>query len=68
MRHSDIRLTMGVYTDPKLLDVAGALDVLPSLPLGGAGADQARATGTDAGSRALLLAQTMCKRASGDNS
>jgi hypothetical protein len=24
---------MGVYTDPKLLDVRGALDVLPELPL-----------------------------------
>jgi hypothetical protein len=34
MRHSDIKLTMGVYTDPKLLDVRGALDVLPDLPLG----------------------------------
>ena len=33
MRHSDIRLTMGVYTDPRLLDVRGALDSLPSLPL-----------------------------------
>lgn len=30
MRHSDIRLTMGVYTDPKLLDVRGALDALPA--------------------------------------
>jgi hypothetical protein len=45
MRHSDIRLTMGVYTDPKLLDVRGALDALPSLPL--AGAHQAKATGTE---------------------
>ena len=25
MRHSDIRLTMGIYTDPKLLDVRGCL-------------------------------------------
>jgi integrase len=39
MRHSKIELTMKVYTDPKLLDVRGALSVLPSLPL-----DQARAT------------------------
>jgi hypothetical protein len=31
MRHSTINLTMNVYTDPKLLDVHGALDVLPSL-------------------------------------
>src|SRR5690606_5127922 len=33
MRHSDVNLTMNVYTDPKLLDVAGALDSLPALPL-----------------------------------
>ena len=31
MRHSNIDLTMNVYTDPKLLDVQGALDSLPSL-------------------------------------
>jgi len=35
MRHSTPTLTANVYTDPKLLDVAGALDALPSLPLGG---------------------------------
>jgi integrase len=34
MRHSDPSLTANVYTDPKLLDVQGALDALPSLPLG----------------------------------
>jgi integrase len=34
MRHSDPKLTVNVYTDPKLLDVHGALDALPSLPLG----------------------------------
>jgi integrase len=33
MRHSDIKLTMNVYTDPALLDVHGALDVLSTLPL-----------------------------------
>ncbi|MBL8815962.1 MAG: site-specific integrase [Planctomyces sp.] len=33
MRHSDIGLTMNVYTDPRLLDIEGALDALPSLPL-----------------------------------
>jgi Phage integrase family len=35
MRHSDIKLTMQTYTDPKLLDVRGALDALPALPLDG---------------------------------
>jgi len=33
MRHSDPKLTANVYTDPKLLDVHGALDALPLLPL-----------------------------------
>ena len=33
MRHSSIDMTMNVYTDPKLLDVHGALDSLPSLEL-----------------------------------
>ena len=42
MRHSDIRLTMNVYTDPKLLDVAGALDTLPGLPLDCGQGDTAR--------------------------
>jgi integrase len=31
MRHSDPSLIANVYTDPKLLDVAGALEALPSL-------------------------------------
>jgi integrase len=33
MRHSDPSLTANVYTDPRLLDVSGALDSLPSLSL-----------------------------------
>ncbi len=51
MRHSDIRLTMGTYTDPRLLDVRGAVERLPNLPLptGTNSTDAAavRATGTD---------------------
>ena len=31
MRHSDIKLTMGTYTDPKLLEVREAMERLPSL-------------------------------------
>ena len=31
MRHSSLDLTMNVYTDPALLDVAGVLDKLPAL-------------------------------------
>ncbi|CEF48213.1 unnamed protein product [uncultured bacterium] len=53
MRHSDIKLTMGVYTDPRLLDVRGAVEKLPALPLpDGANsppADARRMTGTDGG-------------------
>ena len=50
MRHSDVNLTMNTYTDPKLLDVAGAMESLPSLPLGGGPQPDAAAvsaTGTD---------------------
>jgi integrase len=50
MRHSKIDLTMNVYTDPKLLDVHGALDALPTLDLNSnpqAEAQTMRATGTD---------------------
>jgi integrase len=31
MRHSKLELTMNVYTDPELLDVAGAIEALPKL-------------------------------------
>jgi integrase len=37
MRHSTIDLTMSVYTDPRLLDVAGAIAVLPVLRVGASG-------------------------------
>jgi integrase len=51
MRHSTLDLTMNVYTDPKLLDVGGALDALPPLPLPGdlPEGEAVRATGTDGG-------------------
>jgi integrase len=70
MRHSDIKLTMQTYTDPKLLDVRGALDALPALPLDGEKPcdERALATGTDdrAGRSgparlALQLALPQCK-------
>jgi integrase len=56
MRHSKIELTMGVYTDPKLLDVRGALDTLPALPLHDAVTEREvlRATGTDDPQRNLV--------------
>jgi hypothetical protein len=57
MRHSDIKLTMNVYTDPALLDVRGALDALPALPLGkgeAGGREPVRATGTEGGAARTL--------------
>ncbi len=33
MRHSRLDVTMNVYTDPTLLDVAGAMEALPELVL-----------------------------------
>ncbi len=46
MRHSSVDLTMNTYTDARLLDVHGALDVLPDLPLESAAPKAARANGT----------------------
>jgi hypothetical protein len=50
VRHSKIDLTLTVYTDPRLLDVRGALDALPALPLRGdrGEAEATWRTGTDA--------------------
>ncbi len=62
MRHSDPKLTANVYTDPKLLDIAGALEALPMLSLdvpSSAEAETMKATGTTdeaAGSPAEKLA------------
>ncbi|MBL8828657.1 MAG: tyrosine-type recombinase/integrase [Planctomycetaceae bacterium] len=50
MRHSSIDLTMNVYTDPKLLEVVGALNSLLALSLDGeqvSTRQAAKATGTD---------------------
>ena len=60
MRHSTPVLTANTYTDPKLLDVAGALDALPSLPLDqspGDTSERARAVATGTyGDGAVALA------------
>lgn len=45
MRHSDIRLTLGTYTDPQLLDTASAVKALPSLTSTADG-QRLKATGT----------------------
>jgi len=63
MRHSKLELTMGVYTDPKLLDVHGALAVLPQLPLAGpAGLASVLMTGTDPRTVAPTVAPTLCNQ------
>jgi integrase len=56
MRHSDPRLTANVYTDPQLLDIAGALDALPVLPIGGSEPLAEAATGTHGGDPACSAA------------
>jgi hypothetical protein len=63
MRHSDIRLTMGVYTDPKLLDVRGALEALPALQLDHKSneGEAVRSTGTDGKTPARTVAPTTDK-------
>lgn len=66
MRHSTPTLTANTYTDPKLLDVAGALDALPSLPLDrgpNANSEQARAiaTGTYGNGAVALPDDKRCK-------
>ncbi len=61
MRHSSIDLTMAVYTDPKLLDVYGAMNALPELPLDGKSKSEQtsiKATGTD-DTRPLSVAPTV---------
>ncbi len=59
MRHGSLDLTMNIYTDPRLLDVAGALDALPALPLGdGRQSERMKATGTDAASLVPVLVPT----------
>ncbi len=57
MRHSKLELTMGVYTDVRLLDVAGAIDKLPSLPLPSPETQSAPAssTGTDGNLQTSLV-------------
>ncbi|MDB5340352.1 MAG: hypothetical protein JWN70_5971 [Planctomycetaceae bacterium] len=42
----EVNTVMGTYTDPRLLDVAGAMDALPLLPLDGRRPEVLRATGT----------------------
>jgi len=63
MRHGSIDLTMNTYTDPQLLDAAGAVEALPDLPLDGAGnSERVRATGTyEAASPLAPTSDESCK-------
>lgn len=54
MRHSDIKLTMKVYTDPSQLPLAAALDLLPSYNLGNYGAQNGAQNGAQTGVLAVL--------------
>jgi len=47
MRHTDIRLTTRIYTDPRLLDTVGAVNALPRLQPKSEEPVEARGTGTD---------------------
>ncbi len=61
MRHSTIDLTMNTYTDPKLLDVHGALDSLPALILDAPHRVERQAlqsTGTDEGDASIIQRQS----------
>jgi hypothetical protein len=59
---SDINLTMGIYTDWRLLDLAGAVARLPDLPLDGTDRESARATGTHGRAAASPYACPCCKK------
>ena len=47
MRHSDICLTMNVYTHLQLVDTAGAVETLPSIGMAQRELGRQLATGTD---------------------
>jgi hypothetical protein len=59
MRHSDARLTTRIYTDPRLLDTAAAVNVLPRLvpPPSDREADRRLATGTGGFAASVASAQ-----------
>ena len=61
MRHSSVDLTMNVYTDPKLLDVHGALEALPSMPLDGNPDERERATGTAGAGKPVSIVYVLCR-------
>jgi integrase len=56
MRHSDIRLTMQTYTDPRLFDLAGAVESLPSVAPAAASVAPSPSSGSDPASVAPSVA------------
>jgi len=62
MRHTDPRLTAGVYTDEKLLPLAGELLAVPSIPTSGAVASPSPSP--DADMQALVAGLTASQRQS----
>ena len=48
MRHTDMRLTMNVYTDPRIFDLSAAVEKLPTLTADAPDSQKQIATGTDA--------------------
>ena len=62
MRHSDIRLTLGIYTDPRLLDEASALDALPKMDA--SETEELCFTGTDEARLSSGLSSSLSERRS----
>ena len=56
MRHSDVNLTMGIYSHADLPDMATAVERLPSFP--NSSANEFRATGTDPVVAGLVAVKT----------
>jgi hypothetical protein len=54
MRHTDLRLTMNTYTDPRIFDLSGAVEKLPAIAVVKADATM-KATGTD-----TAIGRTFC--------
>jgi integrase len=66
MRHTDLRLTMRVYTDPRAFNLAGAVERLP-LPSPGGDAAAAVATGTTGPEKSGTKSGTTKLAATGGN-
>ncbi len=64
LRHSDPRLTANIYTDPRLLDVEGAVAALPRLPISASVApDVAQAVGLASPSQSLPVPAAISRAA-----